>query len=141
MKKYTAICLTLCAAMLLSIFAMPASALMDNMTEPVAVTEETVTEAVFAEVNYCMECPDEPEENKEQKGAYNTMKKTIKIEGMMCMHCVKAATKALEAVEGVTAVNVSLDEKQAVVECADSVTDAALTAAITEEGFKVVEIA
>lgn len=41
MKKYTAICLVLCAAMLLGIFSMPASALMDNMTEPVAVTEET----------------------------------------------------------------------------------------------------
>ena len=102
---------------------------------------ETTAAAKITEVNYCVEYPDEPEEDKEQKGEYNTMTKTIKIEGMMCMHCVKAATKALEAVEGVSAVNVSLEEKQAVVECADSVTDAALTAAIVEEGFKVTEIA
>ena len=104
--------------------------------------EELVTAAEAAEVNYDVEYPAEnvlPDDDKEAKGE-KIMKKTMKIEGMMCMHCVKAATKALEAVEGVTAVNVSLEEKQAEVACADTVTDAVLTAAITEEGFKVLEI-
>jgi len=99
--------------------------------------------ADFTEVHYSMECPADtfcPAENINEKGE-NTMTKTLKIEGMMCMHCVKAATKALEAVEGVTAVKVSLDDKQAVVACADSVTEKALTAAIEAEGFKVVNIA
>ena len=98
--------------------------------------------AVTAEINYCMEIPENQiTSEKDKKSGGTIMKKTIKIEGMMCMHCVKAATKALEAVEGVTAVAVSLEEKQAVVEIADSVTEDALIAAITEEGFKVTEIA
>lgn len=61
--------------------------------------------------------------------------KTIKIEGMMCQHCVKAATKALEGVAGVTAVTVSLEDKQAVVE--GTATDEALTAAIVDAGYEV----
>lgn len=63
------------------------------------------------------------------------MKKTIKIEGMMCQHCVKAATKALEGVAGVTAVTVSPEDKQAVVE--GTATDEALTAAIVDAGYEV----
>jgi len=104
--------------------------------------QDLVTAAEAAEVNYDVEYPAEnvlPDADKKAKGE-KIMKKTMKIEGMMCMHCVKAATKALEAVEGVTAVNVSLEQKQAEVACTDTVTDAALTAAITEEGFKVLEI-
>ena len=72
--------------------------------------------------------------NDESKGE-TTMKKTIKIEGMMCQHCVKAATKALEGVVGVTAVTVSLEDKQAVVE--GTATDEALTAAIADAGYEV----
>ena len=72
--------------------------------------------------------------NDESKGE-TTMKKTIKIEGMMCQHCVKAATKALEGVAGVTAVTVSLEDKQAVVE--GTATDEALTAAIADAGYEV----
>lgn len=73
----------------------------------------------------------------ENKGE-TAMKKTVKIEGMMCQHCVKAATKALEAVEGVTGVAVSLEEKQAVVEGAAS--DEALTAVIVDAGYEVTGI-
>ena len=65
----------------------------------------------------------------------NKMEKTMKIEGMMCQHCVKAATKALEGVAGVTAVTVSLEDKQAVVE--GTATDEALTAAIVDAGYEV----
>ena len=67
------------------------------------------------------------------------MKKTVKIEGMMCMHCVKAVEKALTAVEGVTAVNVSLEEKQAVVE--GTATDDAVKAASVEAGDEVTQLA
>ena len=75
--------------------------------------------------------------NYMEKGE-KTMKKTVKIEGMMCMHCVKHVDKALNAVEGVTAVNVSLEEKQAVVE--GSMTDEALKAAVEDAGYEVVGI-
>ena len=71
----------------------------------------------------------------EKSKGETTMKKTIKIEGMMCQHCVKAATKALEGVAGVTAVTVSLEDKQAVVE--GTATDEALTAAIVDAGYEV----
>ena len=73
----------------------------------------------------------------ERKGE-KAMKKTVKIEGMMCQHCVKAATKALEAVEGVTGVTVSLEEKQAVVE--GTASDEALTAAVVDAGYEVTGI-
>ena len=80
------------------------------------------------------EIADRIAQNDESKGE-TTMKKTIKIEGMMCQHCVKAATKALEGVAGVTTVTVSLEDKQAVVE--GTATDEALTAAIVDAGYEV----
>lgn len=80
------------------------------------------------------EIADRIAQNDESKGE-TTMKKTIKIEGMMCQHCVKAATKALEGVAGVTAVTISLEDKQAVVE--GTATDEALTAAIVDAGYEV----
>ena len=80
------------------------------------------------------EIADRIAQNDESKGE-TTMKKTIKIEGMMCQHCVKAATKALEGVAGVTAVTVSLEDKQAVVE--GTATDEALAAAIVDAGYEV----
>ena len=47
---------------------------------------------------------------------------TLKIEGMMCAHCQAHVQKALAAVPGVTAVQVSLEQKQAVVTATPAVT-------------------
>lgn len=77
---------------------------------------------------------------KEEKGE-TVMKKTVKIEGMMCMHCAKAVEKALGGVEGVTGVTVSLEEKQAVVEGTDAMKEDALKAAVVDAGYEVTEIA
>ncbi len=77
-------------------------------------------------------CPCEIKQEGEKK-----MKKEMSIEGMMCANCVRHVTKALEAVDGVTAVEVSLEGKNAVVTCAENVTDEALSAAVTEEGYEV----
>ena len=77
-------------------------------------------------------CPCEVKQEGEKK-----MKKEMSIEGMMCANCVRHVTKALEAVDGVTAVEVSLEDKNAVVTCAENVTDEVLTAAVTEEGYEV----
>ena len=68
------------------------------------------------------------------------MKKTLKIEGMMCMHCVAHVTKALESVEGVASVEVNLKKKTAVVELSAEVLDEALIAVITEAGYEVKKI-
>lgn len=72
-------------------------------------------------------------ECKEEKD----MVKVLDIEGMMCAHCQAHVQKALEGVEGVTQVAVSLEDNQAEVTMETEVTDEALTAAVTEAGYKV----
>lgn len=86
------------------------------------------------------EVTENKEIKKEEKGE-TVMKKTVKIEGMMCMHCAKAVEKALGGVEGVTGVTVSLEEKQAVVEGTDTMKEDALKAAVVDAGYEVTEIA
>ena len=68
------------------------------------------------------------------------MKKELMVEGMMCPNCVKHVTHALEGVPGASQVQVSLDEQQAKVTVAPSVTDEALKAAVEEAGYQVTEI-
>ena len=77
-------------------------------------------------------------ENSGQGGI--VMKKTLKIEGMMCMHCVKHVEDALKGVAGVTAVEVNLKKKRAVAECAADVSAEALSAAVKEAGYEVTYI-
>ena len=55
---------------------------------------------------------------------------------MMCQHCVMHVTKALEGVEGVRSVDVSLEAGTATVEAADSVSDDALVAAVSDAGYE-----
>lgn len=69
-----------------------------------------------------------------------TMKKTIHVEGMMCMHCVGHVEKALRAVPGVKGVTVSLDDKKAIVDVDESVSNDALAAAIKDAGYEVTGI-
>lgn len=64
------------------------------------------------------------------------MKKTLKIEGMMCMHCVKHVTDALKSVAGVQDVQVDLKKKRAVVTCGDTVSYDELAAAVTAAGYE-----
>ena len=70
----------------------------------------------------------------------NGMKKTIKIEGMMCTHCTGRVSQALNAIDGVNA-EVSLDNGgQAVITLTKDVSDDVLTNAVTDAGYKVVGI-
>jgi len=70
----------------------------------------------------------------------NNMKKKIKVDGMMCPHCQAHVKKALEAVAGVSAVEVSLEDKQAVVTLAQDVDNQVLSAAVTDAGYTVTGI-
>ena len=70
----------------------------------------------------------------------NGMKKTLKIEGMMCQRCVAHVEKALQGVEGVTSVEVNLKKNTAVVEFTAEVSDETLTAAIVDAGYEVKKI-
>ena len=75
--------------------------------------------------------------NREEKERTNTMTKVISIEGMMCNHCTGTVQKALEAVAGVTAVTMSLEQKNATVDMAGDVADEVLTKAVTDAGYEV----
>ncbi len=66
------------------------------------------------------------------------MKKVINIEGMSCNHCVAHVKEALEGINGVNVLEVSLDNKNAVVET--EVENNILIEAIEEEGYDVVSI-
>ena len=68
------------------------------------------------------------------------MQKTISIEGMMCMHCVKHVKDALSAVDGISSVEVSLENKNAIVTLTKDVSDSALKADVETEGYDVTEI-
>lgn len=74
----------------------------------------------------------EIEEKEEKK-----MTKTLDIEGMMCAHCQAHVQKALEGVAGVTQVEVSLEEKKAVVTMDEQVDDQKLIDAVTGSGYQV----
>ena len=78
-------------------------------------------------------------ETDKNKGEY-IMQKTISIEGMMCMHCVKHVNEALSKVDGVSLVEVSLENKNAIVTLTKDVSDSALKAAVEAEGYDVTNI-
>ncbi|BAO28665.1 heavy-metal-associated domain-containing protein [Sulfuritalea hydrogenivorans] len=61
---------------------------------------------------------------------------TIKVDGMSCGGCVKSVTGVLTALDGVAKAEVSLEQKQAVVEFdAAKVTRDQLKAVIEDAGF------
>lgn len=76
------------------------------------------------------------EKTKNKKGG-SDMKKTLKVEGMMCAHCVSHVKTALEGVAGVLSAEVDLKKKTAVVTLEGTVEDEALVSAVTQAGYSV----
>jgi Cu2+-exporting ATPase len=74
--------------------------------------------------------------NKEEK----TMKKTLKIEGMMCGHCEARVKKVLEALPQIDEAVVSHTEGTAVVTLNSSVEDSVLKDTVEAQDYKVIEI-
>lgn len=74
------------------------------------------------------------------KSEEKTMTKTMLINGMMCGNCKKHVEKALGAVEGVSAAEVDLEAKKAVVTLLSDVSDDVLKSAVEEEGYEVVSV-
>lgn len=68
-----------------------------------------------------------------------TMKKTMKIEGMMCPHCQNAVTKALNGLDGVTA-TVSLEDKTAYITTDGTVSDDAMKQVVIDGGYQVISL-
>lgn len=69
----------------------------------------------------------------------NTMKKTIKIEGMMCPHCEATVKKCLEALPEVDEATVSHKNGTAVISLNAEVSDELLKNTIEAQGYKVIE--
>ena len=69
-----------------------------------------------------------------------TMKKTLKITGMMCEHCEMHTKKALEALDGVIAVEVSHKTGTAVVTMEKEILDDVLKKAVADQGYQVTDI-
>ncbi len=65
------------------------------------------------------------------------MKKTMRIEGMMCPNCERHVKKALEALPGVEEAVPDFKQGTAVVTLSAEVSDETLKAAVEEEGYKV----
>ena len=68
------------------------------------------------------------------------MKKTIKIEGMMCGHCEARVKKALEALPQVAGAQVSHETGTAVVTLTAPVEDAVLKKAVEDQDYSVLGI-
>ena len=75
-------------------------------------------------------------QNKEQK----TMKKTMKIEGMMCGHCEATVKKALETIPQVESAEVSHTNGTAVVTLREPVADDVLRSAVEAKDYRVTAV-
>jgi copper ion binding protein len=64
------------------------------------------------------------------------MKKKLLIEGMSCNHCVNHVRTALtEDIEGVKVIEVNLDDKYALVDVDENVSDESLKLIIEDTGY------
>ena len=68
------------------------------------------------------------------------MKKTMKIEGMMCGHCEATVKKALEAIPQVENAEVSHTNGTAVVTLREPVADDVLRAAVEAKDYRVTAV-
>ena len=68
------------------------------------------------------------------------MKKTLKIEGMMCSHCEARVKALLEAMPEVAEAAVSHKKGTAVVSLGADISNEALAKVITDNGYAVLEV-
>lgn len=85
-------------------------------------------------------CECQAGEYQTKQGGSRPMKKTMTIEGMMCAHCTGRVEKALSAIDGVSAVEMSLEGKSAILTLSRDVDDQVLTDAVMQAGYEVVSI-
>lgn len=135
------------AAMSLSSFCVVTNALRLNLFDPHnAAKDKKKKNAISAESLITQDS----EEDKETAGnnaaaaiteGEDDMKKTIKIDGMMCEHCEATVKKALEALDGVDSADVSHTAGQAVVSMSSDVADDVLKKAVEDKDYEVKSIA
>lgn len=65
------------------------------------------------------------------------MRKKLLVDGMSCMNCVRHLKDALEEdINGVKVIDISLDNKYAIIETSESVTDDMLKDVIVDLGYE-----
>ncbi len=111
------------AAMSLSSFCVVTNALRINFFKPKGRSN----------VNKVIEIDD-------TKSEVTGMKKTMKIEGMMCSHCEAAVKDALLSVDGVADAKASHKSGKAVVKLSKDVSDEALKKVVEDKDYKVLSI-
>ena len=79
-------------------------------------------------------------QNKEKTNRRKNMKKTVKIEGMMCPHCEANVKKTLEALGNVAGAEVSHKAGTAILTLSGNVDNAVIKKAVEDKGYKVVDI-
>ena len=121
------------AAMALSSFFVCMNALRLNLVKPHDSSHDRKLKSITAEALDQLISADT---NKEE----TTMKKTLKVEGMMCMHCEARVKKALEAVPGVENAVADHDAGTAVVTLSAPVEDEVLRAAVEAQDYKVLGV-
>ena len=85
------------------------------------------------------ETGEEPENSTSSSSEETKMKEvTLQIKGMMCMHCEARVKKCLEEIPGVAGAIVSHEKGTAVVTAEECVSEAAMAAAVTAQGYEVV---
>ena len=80
------------------------------------------------------------ENNLKKEKENDSMKKTIKIEGMMCEHCENHVREALEKLDGVDSAVVSHESGTAVVSVNDAFSAEQAEKAVTDAGYKFIGI-
>ena len=120
------------AAMSLSSFCVVSNALRLNLCKIYGLKEqrEVLEEAILPETA----------QKKQIESEETIMKKTMKIEGMMCGHCEARVKKVLEALEQVEVAEVSHEAGTAVVTLKAAITDEELKKVIEDQDYKVLEI-
>lgn len=69
-----------------------------------------------------------------------SMKKVLKVEGMMCMHCKNHVEKALMGLEGVKGAKVDLEEGTAMVYLSRDLADDVLASVVEDQGYDVISV-
>lgn len=77
---------------------------------------------------------------KQESEGEKEMKKTMKIEGMMCSHCEASVKKALEAIDGVESAEVSHEAGTAIVTMSKEVSNDVLKSAVEAKDYNVTGI-
>lgn len=79
---------------------------------------------------------DTSKNEKRYKEDNNMNTKTIIIEGMQCNHCKMSVEKALSSIKGITKIEVSLENKNAIIESEKEIDNNKIKEVIEEAGFK-----